>query len=253
LFIFVDYYRLRGAVGIALALALDNTVIEATRDFERDQIYSEQTQKLFAFVGGIAFFTLLINATTSGPILKKLGLADPTAVREQILAAVQNQWRVEMINDMVMHLTQPRFRRVNFAVVKEHVHLLSNLTRGELCEAAHHYHEAHKNDPNYMPPYLKNIIPYLSSEESREGLEKLDEALPEAVEQAMHDKALRTRRVSARQSVWRRNAVSQQTPQTLLELRRVFLEIVRSQYQKQIRCGELVNREVYANAVCERC
>jgi len=238
---------LRGAVGIALALALDNTVIAETSDFDRDSVYAEQTQKLFAFVGGIAFFTLLINATTAGPLLKKLGLADSSEVRQQILHAIKNHWRVGMIDNMLRLLTQPRFRRVSFAVVRDHVHMLSDLTRADFCEAVEQFHNRNGNDPGYVPPYLKNIFPYLASE--HENLKRMSSALPKEVEDAMQDDSShpRTRRMSghARESMrTRRVAITDRTPTTVMELRRVFIEILRSQYKKQIRCGELANREI---------
>ena len=67
---------LRGAVGIALAIALDNTVslITGGRNETEDEIH---TQQAFAMIGGMAFLTLVINGITAGPFLKR-GLILPT-------------------------------------------------------------------------------------------------------------------------------------------------------------------------------
>jgi len=82
---------------IALAIALDNEVREAAGDEAYDDLYVEQTQKLFAFVGGIAFMTLCINGVTAGPLLRKLGLADSTETREKIIAAYRARFKAYLI------------------------------------------------------------------------------------------------------------------------------------------------------------
>ena len=69
---FQVYGGLRGAVGIALAIALDSSV-RAQADPE--SVFAEQTNKAFGMIGGIAFLTLVINGTTAGPLLTWLGLA----------------------------------------------------------------------------------------------------------------------------------------------------------------------------------
>lgn len=80
--LFQVYGGLRGAVGIALAIALDNEVTRATGG--TDQVATEQSKKLFGFVGGFAFLTLIINGTTAGPLLRRLGLSDSTETRLKI-------------------------------------------------------------------------------------------------------------------------------------------------------------------------
>jgi len=65
-----SYAGLRGAVGLALALM----VIASPKvgDYVKDVI--------LLHVGGVALLTLLINATTTGFVVKKLGLADQTTL-----------------------------------------------------------------------------------------------------------------------------------------------------------------------------
>jgi NhaP-type Na+/H+ or K+/H+ antiporter len=52
---FISYGGLRGAVGIALAISLDNEVFSITTD----ETYRTFTTQLFGFVGGIALMTLV--------------------------------------------------------------------------------------------------------------------------------------------------------------------------------------------------
>lgn len=84
------FFSVTGAVGIALAISLDAIVRRVTVNEELDAKYEEQTTKLFGFVGGIALLTLVVNATSAGPMLRKLGLADTSDIREKILVRFGN-------------------------------------------------------------------------------------------------------------------------------------------------------------------
>ena len=95
--VFQVHGGLRGAVGIALAIALNNKVREATGEASE---YTEETSKLFGFVGGIAFMTLFINGITAGPLLRKLGLADSTRNREKIVEAYETQFKSTAIRKL---------------------------------------------------------------------------------------------------------------------------------------------------------
>ena len=128
---FQVYGGLRGAVGIALALAVDNEVQRAVALGEADIRALQETRILFGFVGGIAFMTLVINGSTAGPFLIRLGLADSTATRAKIVHAYRAHFRASAIDTFVSLLTHRRFYRVNFALVKHHVPYLADLTKTE--------------------------------------------------------------------------------------------------------------------------
>ena len=57
---------LRGAVGIALALSLDNEVRQATQISSDADAYVLETTRVFGIVGGVALLTLVVNGTSSG-------------------------------------------------------------------------------------------------------------------------------------------------------------------------------------------
>ena len=75
--IFATWGGLRGAVSMALALAL----VSSTENGDTT-ISVDDSHRVFFCVGGVAALTLLINATTSGFVLDKLRLLDVTNTLE---------------------------------------------------------------------------------------------------------------------------------------------------------------------------
>jgi NhaP-type Na+/H+ or K+/H+ antiporter len=126
--LFSTWAGLRGAVGIALALGLNNTVRAATED----QDLLNLTNKVFGMVGGIAFLTLTINAPLSKPLLAKLGLIESTEGRKNIVKQVETATRRRMLDDFLHLMTDPRFYFVDFALVMHHCSPLRELTAKEL-------------------------------------------------------------------------------------------------------------------------
>ena len=104
--LFVSYSGLRGAVGIALAVSLDNEVFAATT--EDDVVARDYTTTLFGHVGGIAFLTLWINGTLAGPLLKKLGLTKPTETRERVVKRFEKTYYNRMLDNFICLLVDPR-------------------------------------------------------------------------------------------------------------------------------------------------
>jgi len=73
---FMVWGGLRGAVGLALAVFVRSALIQA------DPAAASQ---IFFMVAGLAFLTLLINATTSGPVLKKTGMVGISKTKRILL------------------------------------------------------------------------------------------------------------------------------------------------------------------------
>lgn len=88
---FQSFGGLRGAVGISLAIYLDNLVVKNSTP--EDSQYVEQTNKLFGYVGGIAFLSLVVNGTLAGPFLNYLGLTKSSETRKTILQAYHKHIR----------------------------------------------------------------------------------------------------------------------------------------------------------------
>ena len=76
-----SYAGLRGAVGMSLALIV--AVDESLPKYSRDVI--------LLHVLGVALLTLLINATTTGWVVKKLGLSRQSDIKQNILVSISYQ------------------------------------------------------------------------------------------------------------------------------------------------------------------
>lgn len=244
---------LRGAVGIALAIALDNEVALVTGG--NDETTEERhTQQAFAMIGGMAFLTLVINGTTAGPFLRKLGLANSTEARQRIVRAYGFRLRAAMIDNMVKLLCQNRFRHVNFAFVKFHVPQLADLTKTQLLQAV----EKHKTtvpSEEYAPPHLARVLPYVADDTglvTHEGAREVEQQL-----KMDHEKQERNARIAQRvknRKAKRRTGCStsnlrymmESEPFSSQELRILFLSILRAAYEKQIEEGELDDAHILA-------
>jgi NhaP-type Na+/H+ or K+/H+ antiporter len=229
--IFQAFGGLRGAVGISLAIVLDNTVREAAE--EGDFKYVGQTNKVFGFVGGIAFMTLCINATVAGPLLRRLGLADTTAIRKKIIESYKLHLRYETIEELIRLLAQPRFAKINFALIRDHVDWLKDLRQDEVLKAYKDYRNTHNHEKNYRDPNLSKVSPYL--EDNEKDLEK---------QMAEHQKE--NIGISSDKNSTKVRIAKVTSSMSLIELRTVFLEILRSAYARQVELGELYNRQFLA-------
>ena len=258
--LFQVYGGLRGAVGIALAIALDHAVrVNADPDSE----FVEQTNKAFGMVGGIAFCTLMINGTTAGPLLVKLGLADSTETRKKIVAAYEAGFKQHMVAEFVSLLSQHRFRNVNFALVKAHVPYLEGLTKSQLVDAVERHKDTTASE-DYRPPYLQAVLPYLNDDDEDEKAvamlgkpnamtvsKSADNLLSEL--HAEVQRVERQKRAKNRQKRRRRksniNYLMSGEPLSAQEMRVLFISLLKAMYEKQIDHGELVDREFLAIAL----
>lgn len=88
--IFISWSGLRGALGMALALMVENGGPEEK---------SEEASRLFFYVGGIAALTLVINATLSRPLLFYLGLLTSDSPEKiMVMNQIKKKLRKQMNN-----------------------------------------------------------------------------------------------------------------------------------------------------------
>jgi NhaP-type Na+/H+ or K+/H+ antiporter len=237
--LFQVYGGLRGAVGIALALALDNEL----GDREDLQEHKENIARVYFMVGGIAFMTLVINGATAGPLLKWLGLADSTETREKIIEAYRIHMRATVIDSFVMVLTHEKFKSIDFSFVQDNIPFLLDLTVEQLAEAVEKMKET--TEPNaYRPPYLQNVLAVLGHAEA-EKYEILKDSPEKFARMRIVDRRKKARMMTRRSSL---RHMMKGAPLSTQELRFIFISMLKSQYEHQINEGLLTSK--HGLAVC---
>lgn len=255
-----------------MALSLQSEVWQVTHnepDETRKHSFRQDAEKIFGFVGGIALLTLIINAPTCGPLLKKLGLVTPTETRLQMVENYKKHMTHFLLTQYISLLAESRFEDLDYMVVKEHVPFLQEISYEQLKAAVV---EQKENTPahDYARPSLKNIIPYLKKVDAdvtasvrsvvaeKEGIE---EVKTNEVKRRLD--LLRNRRDSIARMKTGENASTKMQKivldvtqrQSLIEicddkhakeLRIVFVAALRSAYARFIDQGELESRSFIA-------
>jgi len=244
---FQIYGGLRGAVGIALAIALDNEVKRLENDENRDvEKEYENVSKLYFMVGGIAFLTLFINGATAGPLLKRLRLVEHSEGRQKIIDAYRCQMRETTILSCVKYLTHERFASVDFSVVQENIPFLQDLTLDQLVDAVQKVKET--TDPNtYRPPYLENVLLALKVQDSE--IEQYD-ILLETPQQ--YTKNRRMQKQNAMRMLRHRSSMRLMMKSDQLstkELRLLFISMLKAQHEILINEGLLLSENGLAIAL----
>mmetsp|Transcript_9546 Transcript_9546/g.20647 ORF Transcript_9546/g.20647 Transcript_9546/m.20647 type:complete len:892 (+) Transcript_9546:81-2756(+) len=231
---FQIYGGLRGAVGIALAIALD--IENEGSDKE------EWVKQVYAMVGGIALLTLFINGSTAGPLLKKLGLADSTEAREKIIEAYRVHMRSGQINNCVKLLTNPRFKSVDFEFIQKYIPFLADLTVEQLAEAVETLKGSTPTN-KYKPPYLGSVLSVLKRQAGATeniAMYEIFEDDPERFARMQKmEKRRRGRLTTCRSSM---HFMMKDTPLSTKELRLLFISMLRAQYERLIEEGFLTSQ-----------
>lgn len=155
-----------------------------------------------------------------------------------------------MIEHMVRLLAQKRFQHVDFSLIKYHVPVLADLTKAQLLEAV----EKNKDmvaPEEYQPPHLERILPYLKDDDDGsyfmpriDSKEDTLSALNTDAHARKLKRDLRTKnRKKRRSKSTMRFMVEEEEPMSMQELRTLFISILKSAYEVQIRDGELEDRQ----------
>jgi hypothetical protein len=112
-------------IGISLKYVVDHIISTDQVSDNKALEYSQYTNTVFGFVGGIAFLTLVINGPTSGALLRRLGLVTPTECRKKVIENYHQHMAQHALNEYVALLTEKRFEDVDFSAVKAHIPFLS--------------------------------------------------------------------------------------------------------------------------------
>merc|ERR1719389_27206 len=101
---------LRGAVGLAMAIIVDL----------EPEIDRQTGSHVMFYVGGIAALTTLVNATTSAPLLRALGLTKPDRMKVRMLKQFERQLTQKVrtqFSTLVESPSDVRFQGANVELV----------------------------------------------------------------------------------------------------------------------------------------
>lgn len=108
-----SYAGLRGAVGLSLALIVAND--EKLPKYARDVI--------LLHVAGVALLTLMINATTTGWVVKKLGLNRQSDIKKNILNSISYQLEENAEDHMAVLKDKRHFNHVDWKAVAKDIEM----------------------------------------------------------------------------------------------------------------------------------
>jgi len=212
---FLAYGGLRGAVGVALGLSLCRYVFEKTDDPEKRKMAA-----VLQFLGGgVTLLSLTINGATAGPILKKLGLAKPPQKSSDVKILFEGKAKDFIYENIAELYDEPRFKNVSFAV-------------------------------------LKDCVPFVTKEPPRVSANAEEsQSIPTSGVLASHSARAFNRRTAGDGASYlkvvdlTKHASSAaedglfSESEMLMEMRRVFLELLGEAYKFQLEIGELDEKE----------
>jgi NhaP-type Na+/H+ or K+/H+ antiporter len=114
-----SYAGLRGAVGMSLAL-----MVAAS-----DKIPRYIQDVILLHVAGVALLTLLINATTTGPLVRYLGLSKYSDLKKNMLMSLTKQLDKNVDKDIEILKTKRHYNNVDWSKLREDVHLVDLVKR----------------------------------------------------------------------------------------------------------------------------
>lgn len=281
---FMVWGGLRGSVGIALALALDNIVVELPDTDPNKQELRRETVKVFIFVGGITLLTLGVNGTSSAWVLKKLGLISVSEVKRETFEAVKRHIRTMLVHKYVQLTSDERFKCADMNMIRSNVETLrdarEDIENAKRCVqvkketqpqqdlaiinllATHEEFEEFANDNNNRPTTPTNVAvqePKTDGEKTESKGAEDEAAESEAKEAGKYqtmspeqEKKLDRLRMDRWKAalgsmIVKRELREKDKAKALKEQREIFLDLLRAAYWEQIRRGELYYKfSVYA-------
>ena len=223
---FVSFAGLRGAIAIALAIALDS---ELRRDTAPGDPRREEVTDMFGVTGGIVLFSLVFNGTLAGPILRRLGLADSSSERLKIVEGNISILRKHVLSTMskVTETNPKTFDSVDLDILRQHVPLLGHLSDPELLK--------HLPDKVERSAMIKGFV-------TQSNWDLLADLVAEATHEPKMTSNLNTVNEDTDVDGARQvdTDTSESVDETMLkEQRKVFVDLLRGAYRKQIDNGEV--------------
>jgi len=239
--VFQSFGGLRGAVGIALAIAIDSEVTQNTVLTDPRRAYTSQ---LLGITGGISLLTLFINGIAAGPLLRKLGLNRASKERKEVVGRYDQHLKEQLLERLIVELGWNQYDHADFNIVKHDVHQLSNVSMTDLKIAIRNVKDATPAHM-YYEPHLSLFKSTLSEEDfaslERTSKLKLHQKFKGAIS-AVTRKAVIPSTFIDEEGQIDLNDVGSQAK--LMELRLVFIELLRTGYKQAMHEGTIDVREI---------
>eukprot|EP00546_Thalassionema_frauenfeldii_P000701 CAMPEP_0178938992 /NCGR_PEP_ID=MMETSP0786-20121207/26636_1 /TAXON_ID=186022 /ORGANISM="Thalassionema frauenfeldii, Strain CCMP 1798" /LENGTH=861 /DNA_ID=CAMNT_0020617767 /DNA_START=145 /DNA_END=2730 /DNA_ORIENTATION=- len=233
--VFISYGGLRGAVGIALAVYLDNIVHRNTDDELSE--FRMETTKLFGMTGGIAFLTLFINGSTAGAVLNYLGLTKQSEAYEMISEAHYDTLKMKLLDGFIHYLSYPLFDNIDFGIVQRYVPYMADFDL-ETLEKAVLKNKRGIPPEDYQAPNLDSVLQQLMKSENDKDVDlSWYYNLREPNNKKMHGLSLIGEGFNE-EGFEALQAEHNEKPETK-EYRLVFLEVLRATYARYVELGYL--------------
>jgi len=227
---FMTWGGLRGAIGLALAMIV------------KQSINVEDGQRIIFLVGTLATCTLLINGTTSGFVLRRLGLIATPKEKTLLLSFVQQRMRSVMDEEFTaMKARNDHFKNVDRQAVRKY------------CTALDPSNERSEHTLD-LNPKRKSIVARLSTS-TRGSMQKMKgEAAGDTTSERMNWASIDTlelQRERGYTSMEREVAAQMQHEVASMEnegameaiTRGVFLSVLKSEYDHLIDSGVLPHKD----------
>ena len=262
---FMVWGGLRGAVGIALALALDNRVTQLPDSEPEKATLRKQTIQVVIFVGGVSLLTLLVAGTSSPCVLKKLGLITVSDIKREISEASQAYIKMLLVHKYVELVSDERFRYADVSIVCASVNSLND-AKSDINILQHAVNADRRYPQNTQSGVVAGFKPEdeavnrkmslsdgaFTQDDEMRALESDSsygisatkgeypiEKLVSKAESSLEEIATEQWKATLEKLVYKRELKEQNEEHALKEHREIFLEFLRVAYWEQIRDGEL--------------
>lgn len=243
--VFHAFGGLRGAVGIALAVALDSEVIQNTVRTDPRRSYTSQ---LFGITGGISLLTLFINGVLAGPLLRKLGLNRASPDRKAMIKRYDQHLKDFLLDSMITNLAMKQYAKLDFELIKHFVPRLSDVSHSDVKQAIRRVKDS---TPLYLyhEPHLELFKPIFSHEDFL-SLQKIAKLTPQQRFQAAL--SVLTRKSMGEDTVHVEKTSPEEYESQLKEQRLVFIELLQSCYKEALENGLIDARDGFIDYLLER-
>lgn len=239
---FQAFAGIRGTIGIALALYVHKSVMNKSELIKDESWLKVMTDvsTMFAMVSGIAFLTITLNGSLANPVAKALGLAESSEIRRKMFDVIHRRIQNRLVDSMVSLLSDVRFQKIDFSIVQHHVPMTRHtsitqlneaLTRVESSNRQKRTCQARASDPIRRLHVVDGVDNEHNSSKGIDATTAVDESVHIPVE-------------IAKPTLIKEPAIhNDMNDWSDAELRKLYVDLLRGAYARQIASGELTDRQ----------